>query len=58
MIREYELVSNKCGVIDLSWRGKIEVVFFLFTSTSLLSSYHCKSEESSEILKQNSDVNF
>ncbi|VDO29530.1 unnamed protein product, partial [Onchocerca flexuosa] len=25
MIREYELVSNKCGVIDLSWRGKIEV---------------------------------
>uniref|UniRef100_A0A158Q8A1 FAD-dependent oxidoreductase n=1 Tax=Elaeophora elaphi TaxID=1147741 RepID=A0A158Q8A1_9BILA len=26
MIREYELVSNKCGVIDLSWRGKIEVV--------------------------------
>ncbi|VDN01501.1 unnamed protein product [Thelazia callipaeda] len=25
MIREYQMVSNKCGVIDLSWRGKIEV---------------------------------
>lgn len=35
MIREYELVSNKCGVIDLSWRGKIEVVFFIHLSVML-----------------------
>ncbi|ULU09600.1 hypothetical protein L5515_000269 [Caenorhabditis briggsae] len=25
LIREYEMVTNKCGVIDLSWKGKIEV---------------------------------
>uniref|UniRef100_A0A158PNQ2 Dimethylglycine dehydrogenase, mitochondrial (inferred by orthology to a human protein) n=1 Tax=Anisakis simplex TaxID=6269 RepID=A0A158PNQ2_ANISI len=25
MIREYEMVTNKCGIIDLSWKGKIEV---------------------------------
>ncbi|KAE9418545.1 hypothetical protein Angca_007510, partial [Angiostrongylus cantonensis] len=23
--REYEMVTNKCGVIDMSWKGKIEV---------------------------------
>lgn len=23
--REYERVVNRCGVIDLSWKGKIEV---------------------------------
>ncbi|CAB3407825.1 unnamed protein product [Caenorhabditis bovis] len=25
LIREYEMVTNKCGLIDLSWKGKIEV---------------------------------
>ncbi|VDM37347.1 unnamed protein product [Toxocara canis] len=25
MIREYQMVTNKCGIIDLSWKGKIEV---------------------------------
>lgn len=23
--REYQMVTNKCGVIDMSWKGKIEV---------------------------------
>ncbi|CAI5439407.1 unnamed protein product [Caenorhabditis angaria] len=25
LVREYEMVTNKCGLIDLSWKGKIEV---------------------------------
>ncbi|VDD86525.1 unnamed protein product [Enterobius vermicularis] len=25
MIREYQMVTNKCGIIDLTWKGKIEV---------------------------------
>uniref|UniRef100_A0A1I7WRY2 DAO domain-containing protein n=1 Tax=Heterorhabditis bacteriophora TaxID=37862 RepID=A0A1I7WRY2_HETBA len=25
LTREYEMVTNKCGVIDMSWKGKIEV---------------------------------
>jgi glycine cleavage system aminomethyltransferase T len=25
LAREYQVVTNKCGVIDLSWKGKIEV---------------------------------
>lgn len=25
MIREYQMVTNKCGLIDLTWKGKIEV---------------------------------
>ncbi|CAJ0949153.1 unnamed protein product, partial [Mesorhabditis belari] len=25
LCREYEMVTNKCGIIDLSWKGKIEV---------------------------------
>ncbi|CAJ0602305.1 unnamed protein product [Cylicocyclus nassatus] len=23
--REYQMVTNKCGVVDMSWKGKIEV---------------------------------
>ncbi|KAK6729820.1 hypothetical protein RB195_006711 [Necator americanus] len=25
LTREYQMVANKCGVIDMSWKGKIEV---------------------------------
>uniref|UniRef100_A0A158R5I5 Dimethylglycine dehydrogenase n=1 Tax=Syphacia muris TaxID=451379 RepID=A0A158R5I5_9BILA len=25
LIREYQMVTNKCGIIDLTWKGKIEV---------------------------------
>ncbi|EYB90726.1 hypothetical protein Y032_0215g2364 [Ancylostoma ceylanicum] len=25
LTREYQMVTNKCGVIDMSWKGKIEV---------------------------------
>ncbi|CAD6184521.1 unnamed protein product [Caenorhabditis auriculariae] len=25
LMREYQKVTNKCGVVDMSWRGKIEV---------------------------------
>lgn len=30
MIREYQMVTNKCGIIDLTWKGKIEVCFGSF----------------------------
>lgn len=34
LIREYQMVTNKCGIIDLTWKGKIEVevftAYFLF----------------------------
>uniref|UniRef100_A0A914VTZ0 Dimethylglycine dehydrogenase n=1 Tax=Plectus sambesii TaxID=2011161 RepID=A0A914VTZ0_9BILA len=25
LMREYQMVTNKCGIVDLSWKGKIEV---------------------------------